>query len=290
VQITLIHHAALGDTVLLIPLLRALRIRFAAEEPFITLVTRPDFGRLLHSLGHIDAWASADAPAHVAWFGSAALIPPPWASADLLLSAVSTGHDAWAKNARQHCRGTLLFFEPRPPTHYPRHVTQWHREQLAVLHLHAPPMPEPATVADGEVMIHPGSGGIAKCWPLENFVALAEQLSTRPLLFLLGEAERERWGGAAVSTLQQRFATVEQEDLCLLAQRLSTCRLYVGNDSGITHLAAAMGTPVLALFGPSHEVQWRPVGRNVSVLSGGGDMRELSVEAVIARVLSLLNQ
>ena len=55
------------------------------------------------------------------------------------------------------------------------------------------------------------------------------------------------------------------DDLYELACWLARARLYVGNDSGITHLAAAVGTPVLALFGPSDPAVWAPRGANVRV-------------------------
>jgi heptosyltransferase III len=51
-----------------------------------------------------------------------------------------------------------------------------------------------------------------------------------------------------------------------LAEKLSRARLFLGNDSGVTHLAAALGIPTLALFGPSNDTQWRPVGPAVTLL------------------------
>jgi ADP-heptose:LPS heptosyltransferase len=55
------------------------------------------------------------------------------------------------------------------------------------------------------------------------------------------------------------------EDLYQLACHLAQASLYVGNDSGITHLAAAVGTPVLALFGPTDPAVWAPRGEHVRV-------------------------
>jgi ADP-heptose:LPS heptosyltransferase len=58
---------------------------------------------------------------------------------------------------------------------------------------------------------------------------------------------------------------VRIDDLYRLACWISQARLYVGNDSGITHLAAATGVPVLALFGPTDPAVWAPRGANVRV-------------------------
>ena len=62
---------------------------------------------------------------------------------------------------------------------------------------------------------------------------------------------------------------VRIDDLYELACWLASARLYIGNDSGITHLAAAVGTPVLALFGPTDPAIWAPRGPHVRVLRWG---------------------
>jgi heptosyltransferase III len=282
VRITVVHHAALGDTVLLIPLLRALREKFGGEAG-ITVVTRPAFGRLLQGLGHVDGWASADAVEHAAWFGAdAEIIVPEWATAELLLSAVSNGCDAWAANARRVGSGTIYFFEPRPAREYRGHVTAWHREQLAELKLPEPALPTYRENPQGHVAIHPGSGGEAKCWALENFLALGEKMREDGVvpMFLVGDVERERWGDQVIAGIGGKFAVVQEEELCVVASRLAAARLYVGNDSGITHLAAALGGSVVALFGASDEVQWRPVGARVRVVSAEEGMSGLGVEEV----------
>lgn len=100
----------------------------------------------------------------------------------------------------------------------------------------------------GRIVIHPFSGSAKKNWPLEKFRALAAELGD--VAWTCGpEDELE---GAV------RFA-----DLAELGRWIAGARLYVGNDSGITHLAAAVGTPVLALFGPSDPAIWCPAGAHV---------------------------
>jgi ADP-heptose:LPS heptosyltransferase len=60
---------------------------------------------------------------------------------------------------------------------------------------------------------------------------------------------------------------VRQLELAQTAALLARCDLFIGNDSGITHLAAALGVETLAIFGPSDPAQWRPKGRRAAVLS-----------------------
>lgn len=103
-------------------------------------------------------------------------------------------------------------------------------------------------------VIHPFSSSPKKNWPLEKFRRLAAGL---------GRCMPVHWcRGAEDPALQ---GAVEMEDLYELACWLARARLYVGNDSGITHLAAAVGTPVLALFGPTDPAVWGPRGSNVRV-------------------------
>jgi hypothetical protein len=104
-------------------------------------------------------------------------------------------------------------------------------------------------------VIHPFSGSPKKNWPLEKFRALARQLERlMPVRWCAGGGDPPLDG-----------PVTQIDDLYELAQWLAGARLYVGNDSGVTHLAAAVGTPVLALFGPTDPAVWAPRGANVRV-------------------------
>jgi ADP-heptose:LPS heptosyltransferase len=281
-QVTVVHQGAVGDTAVLIPLFRSLRRRYGGEGGerggwASPIVTRMNLGQMLMMMGFVENHASADDRDHTRWFaepeGGKPNSLPSWAGADLLISAVSNGADAWAANARLARRALgreedVLFFDPRPPADYPGHVTEFHREQLASLALEPAELPLPRINPDGAVVIHPGSGGDAKCWPREKFLSLGRALKRNGILptLILGEAEQERWGYREVDALKAEFPWYLHMGFYELAERLSRARLYLGNDSGVTHLAAAMGVPVIALFGPSNDVQWRPIGPSVRIL------------------------
>jgi len=104
----------------------------------------------------------------------------------------------------------------------------------------------------GFIAIHPFSGSSRKNWPLEKFCRLAEQLE-RPVQFCAGPEE-------------QQEGVVRFDDLYDLARWLASAHVYVGNDSGISHLAAAVGTPVVAIFRASNPAVWAPRGPAVKVL------------------------
>ncbi len=302
-KISIVHQAALGDTLLLLPLVRALRQHFAqAGGCAITLISKASFGQMLTMLGEIDAYFSAEDRDHSLWFaepgGAGPNSLPVWTACDLLISAVSSGQDGWARNAQRSAARECLFFEPRPAAEYVGHVTQYHGEQLARQGLQLPEarLPLARSNPDGAIVIHPGSGGDAKCWPRERYISVGRTLKRLGLTptFILGEAEQERWGGKVVAAMQEEFPWYLHMGLYELAERLGRARMYLGNDSGVTHLAAAVGIPTIALFGPSNDVQWRPVGPAVQIMRAPSpherNLGQLSEADVLASVLAELRK
>lgn len=108
-------------------------------------------------------------------------------------------------------------------------------------------------------VIHSFSGSARKNWPLARFREVAEELGT-PV----------RWCAGPEEPLPPELMSdaVRIENLYELACWLASARVYVGNDSGITHLAAAVGTPVVAIFGTTDPALWAPRGKRVRVVNG----------------------
>jgi hypothetical protein len=105
------------------------------------------------------------------------------------------------------------------------------------------------------VLLFPGSGHQAKCWPLERYLELARRLQDRGarIRFILGPAEQERGVGV------QKFEHFLCDDLLHLQQHLLQADLVVGNDCGPLHLAGMLGCPSVAIFGPTPAAQWGPL-------------------------------
>lgn len=135
------------------------------------------------------------------------------------------------------------------------------------------------------IALHPGSGGEPKNWPPAQWAALGDTLfraapSARVLL-VGGEADhaalahlREAWRSRAIHTAL---------DLPLpeLAAILQRARLFLGHDSGISHIAAAAGAPALLLFGPTDPDIWAPLADGVRIVRApGGDLASLPVDTV----------
>jgi len=131
----------------------------------------------------------------------------------------------------------------------------------------------PAAPTENFAVIHPFASSASKRWPLENFREVAKELGT-PV----------RWCAGPQEHLED---AIKMSDLYELACWISTARVYIGNDSGIAHLAAAVGTPVVAIFLASDPRVWAPRGHvegRVTILE------RPSVAAVVAAAHSALRQ
>jgi ADP-heptose:LPS heptosyltransferase len=112
-----------------------------------------------------------------------------------------------------------------------------------------------------------GSGAREKNWPEEFFIALADWWRERiggVAMLLIGPVELARGG---IDRLREHCLVASNLKLAQVTALLSRSTVYLGNDSGMSHLAAALGVPTVALFGPSDPLQWAPRGRRVTVIS-----------------------
>ncbi len=137
--------------------------------------------------------------------------------------------------------------------------------------------------------VHPGSGSAAKNWPTDRFSSLVRtRAAGHRWLLASGPADAETTARLSVlpGALPARELPVR-----VLGALLARAGLFVGNDSGVTHLAAAAGAPTLALFGPTAAETWAPVGPLVETVSSpDGTMQGLSPGAVQEAAARLLER
>jgi heptosyltransferase-2 len=118
--------------------------------------------------------------------------------------------------------------------------------------------------------VAPGSGAPRKNWPLALYYEVSRALGWEyglRVVWLAGPAEEEMLPYLNPLAKAQGQLLLANRPLARVAQVLSRCRLYIGNDSGVTHLAAAVGGPeVLALFGPTDPRVWASLGPHVRTL------------------------
>ncbi len=119
------------------------------------------------------------------------------------------------------------------------------------------------------VVIQPGSGGKQKSWHLENFLAIAQELLSKDIevIFLLGPAELDRFSNGAIKNIRSVSRCLTDLSLTEVLGLLSCANTYLGNDSGITHLAATSGIRTLAVFGPTDPAVYKPIGPDVIVFT-----------------------
>ncbi len=170
------------------------------------------------------------------------------------------------------------FFTALPPAAHGSHAADFYLEQArSVAPCASDGIPRIAchAIRGGFAAIHPFAGSPRKRWPLECFEELARRLQRHmPVEWCAGP--QDALPGA------RRF-----EDLYDLACWLASARIYIGNDSGPTHLAAAVGTPVVALFGPSDPAVWAPRSPRVAIASAPAldSITVDQVESLVVRVL-----
>ena len=171
---------------------------------------------------------------------------------------------SWYGAAREEFRALVedlglpfRFLRALPPEGCDRHAAEFYLDQVrGIVTCESTGIPRIACEEPrgNFAVIHPFSGSPKKNWPLESFRRLSSQLErVMPVCWCAGPEDPPLANAVRI------------DDLWELARWLAQARLYIGNDSGVTHLAAAVGTPVLALFGPSDPWVWAPRGAHVRV-------------------------
>jgi heptosyltransferase III len=161
-----------------------------------------------------------------------------------------------------------------PPSGYRGHAIDFFAGQVGAPEGLVPRIETKPAQARDSIILHPFSGSARKNWPLCLFRQVAAQLPSAV-----------EWTAGPEDDLPDatRF-----DNLAELADWITGARLYIGNDSGITHLAAATGIPTLALFGPASMDTWTPRGPNVHIVRADA-LESLSVMAVLDAANRLLD-
>jgi heptosyltransferase III len=282
VKILVIHPGALGDILLALPAVGLLRRRF--PEASVTIAGNLDFLEAV-AAGYAERLLSVSTLPLERFFVSAPLEPEQlrfWRSFARIVCWMGADDPVFAANFKA-ANPCVLVARWRPSESEIRHVSRIFVDSLREWIGDVPEF-EPARVAlteadreparewlarqgwDGTARItalHPGAGSAAKRWPVEKFRDLARRAlesGDGAALVISGPAE-PGLGAAVVAGLPpDRVWRAECLPLRLLAAVLSKCALFVGNDSGIAHLAAALGVRSVVLFGPTRPAHWAPAG------------------------------
>jgi heptosyltransferase-3 len=290
-RILVLRPGAIGDTLLTFPALTALRERFpTASIEVVGNRLALELARVAGLIDRVDAFG-ADWVSDLFGDEPAPALRDRLEEIDLGIvwsHSLAAASDLAARLKRAGVRAVL------PATSFPeagsrRHVADQLLGSLAPLGLSqtrrsiriglarstdSEITPRPTIVldfADRLVVLHPGAGGRRKRWPADRFAALADRLILAGYNIVLTAGPSDDDVAEVVRSLVRHgeVRILADRSLGELARIFGRTCLYVGNDSGITHLAALAGAPTLALFGPFDPVYWAPIGPLVSVVDAG---------------------
>ncbi len=296
-----IHPGALGDLLLAVPALRALR----GTEPDrrLQVAAQPRIGALLVQLGLADEALAFDGLGLESLFVDDDEAPRVEAveRAGQVVCWFGARDAVFVRRLRQLAPGAVVA-SPAPDGE----ACVWQKLHASVAGTAEPDCtpvsPAEPLEAEGRaalaaegwdthsplVMIHAGAGGLTKRWPAEGFARVAGALAARARIVLhQGPADRE-----VVAHLAARLAVpalvLRDPPLPRLAGALRHVRAFLGNDSGVSHLAAAVGAPSVILFAAAN-VAWRPWCPSASALVVSTQAVEgPDVDAVLASTAKLL--
>lgn len=284
-RVVVFRPGALGDTIVTADALAALRRRFSGR--MIELVGNAPAAGLLRDSGLIDVATSFDSLEVADLFVRTPSVAPRWRDAELVVLWLA---DAEAIAEAFRAAGAREVVVAAPPLFaataardgpHPIHISDYLVQTLAgagVLPLGSgPTLLEPPAVARisraaCEAVLHPGSGSPSKNWPAERFAEIARRLIEREwtVRLLSGPADGEAIGAVHDALGGQHMLVEQPRDVVALADMLAAASLYVGNDSGVSHLSGRLGVPTVAVFGSTDPRRWAPRGPRVSLVDGLG--------------------
>lgn len=291
-----VRGGAVGDFILTLPVFAALRTHFPGNQ--IEVLGYPQVAGLAVEAGLADAARGIDSRPLAGFFARGGDLDPGlsayFAGFHLVVSYLYDPDLIFRTNLARVSKAGFIQGPHRPDESVADHASvQLLRplEQLAVFD--GDPVPRLPRVSElgspRPLAIHPGSGSDRKNWPearwQELLIGLAEQPELRFLL-VGGEAEGKRLERLAQVIPPGRCEVMRSHPLTKVARRLSTCIGFLGHDSGITHLAAAIGLPGVILWGPSRVATWRPLQKTMDLIEAGEHLGDLTVATVLEAVRS----
>jgi len=287
--ILIIHPGALGDVLLAVPAIRSLSLRFPRHE--IVLIAAATVSRLLWECGVINDWLPLEGQACLELFSGTSSISKElyscvnrcdravvWmedkegvlgsffqefgVASVQIQSPFSKGlrarhqSDRFLETLGESTRDSLS----ERTVQVPPHLLERGKDYLDALRI-----PHEQSLA----LVHPGSGSVHKCLEPRRMASLIERLWQEGMypLILEGPADQDAVG-QALHFVSRPSLVLRDLDLSQLAGVFAQVALFIGHDSGVTHLSALLGVPTIAIFGPTDHHRWAPQSNHVTILRG----------------------
>jgi ADP-heptose:LPS heptosyltransferase len=299
-KILIIHSGGIGDLLLSLPAMRMFRRAFPRST--LALLGRPERLSLIAFDLQAQSVHSIDRAEMAYFYAEGGALPVElsdfFSAFDVVLVFGRSSGSLLAENLKKAGAGRVILLLSFPPEVAKVHVTDYLADSLRVSgfeeegSFHPLQLPDdPSDFAgsflgnlggeagDPVLAIHPGSGSPAKNWSPENFAMVADRAGERAGVFLISGPAQDGVGEVRRAMKNARPLVAENLSLLQLAALLKRSTAYLGNDSGITHLAAALGLPTVAIFGPTDPARWGPRGPEVRILYEKKSCSPCSAEA-----------
>lgn len=301
----MIRGGAIGDFILTLPAIAALRRQF--PDAHLEVLGYPHIIQLAQAGGLVDRAQSIEARALAGFFARngelAADLVDYFSEFDIILSYLYDPDNIFKTNVARCSTAQFVVGASRPNETENEHATKIYLrplERFAIFDADHVPQLKIATAPKAEqnvstpptLALHPGSGSEKKNWPENKWADLLQHLvhhTDSNLLLIGGEAEGERLQRLAAALPITRTKVAQSLPLTELARQIQQCAAFIGHDSGISHLAAALGLPGIVLWGNTREEIWRPPQNRVFILKHPAGLKMISVSQVMEKLNILLS-
>ena len=293
-RILVVRGGAIGDFILTLPVFDALRETY--PNAFVGCLAPAGLGELALTAGLADEIQDLDGREWAEFFVSEGSLDPnmvTWLSQfELIISFLHDSKEVWANNIRRNCSARLIQRCARPSDENNRPASIILLSALEEIGIYdADPLPRiemDAAKSDCfDLAVHPGSGSELKNWPIDKWCEFLDVwLLNNPgrILVVGGEAETGKMSRIKQS-IDPAFADfLENESLPEVSRRLKSSQIFIGHDSGISHLATALGVPSIILWGSTNRTVWGPRHHHVRFIQSDGTMDSITPAEVLRAV------
>lgn len=288
-SLVILHPGSLGDVLLAVPAIRRLRARYPGWDTF--LIARDSISRLLVACGVITDWMAWEGQAGVGLFSKAGQLPhelEAWLNrCDCAVAWMEDDEGALRAKFQEFNIAQIRIQSPSSLALRTRHQSHRFLETIEesiddgaservvqvpqIFVEEGTACLERVGVPRGQsfVLVHPGSGSAHKCLNSETLAGIIQRLDQQGLFPVVIEGPADLNVVERVLQMSSRRPPILRNlDLTTLAGALVQARVFLGHDSGVTHLAALLGVRTVAVFGPTDPERWAPLGDHVMIVRG----------------------
>ena len=291
-RILVVRGGAIGDFVLTCPVFSALREHF--PDTRLEILGYARMAQIAKDAGLVDDFRSIETRAAACFFARNAKLDQDlsayFAGFSLIFSYLYDPDRFFEINVTKVSKAQFIAAPSKPDEKQSLHAAESFLKALERLAIFdSDPMPElkfaRSSDANSWIAVHPAVGNPLRHWPEARWRKLLENIlgqSSHKLLLVGGDAERAVIERLANALPSNRIEVLKNAPLSEVAARLASAQAFIGHDSGISDLAAAVGLPCTVLWGAGNQAVWKPLGRKIDLLHRPGGLATLSEEDVLA--------